>query len=162
MSKDFQIFLTQRVAVSTNSFKYTPSKWLNLLLSSGRRSFRSQFRRSSNFQEPDQSRARKRGRSGTIIRALLNRPNCRKLPLSLIRQTQGSRGARARERSHFRRSRAQRVKAFINNNYREDRTKTTTRSSGERGKGIRQRKSRMSTTLLYTDARCRAIRALPN
>jgi hypothetical protein len=121
-------------------------------------SFRS-LRRSGNFQEPDQSRARKRGRSGTIIRALLNRPNCRKLPLSLIRQTQGSR--EARERSHFRRSRArQRVKAFINNNYREDRTKTI-RTSGERGKGIRQRKSRMSTIqLLYTDATLPLIYAL--
>lgn len=68
-------------------------------------------RRSGNFQEPDRSRARKRGRSGTIIRPPLNRPNCRKLPLSSIRQTQESR--EARERSHFRRSRARRVKALL-------------------------------------------------
>ena len=55
--------------------------------------------------------------SSTIIWLLLNRPNCRKLPLSLIRQTQGSKDARE---ISFRWSQAQRVKGFINNNYRED------------------------------------------
>lgn len=113
------------------------------------------FRRSGNFQEPDRSRARKRGRSSAVIPPLLNRPNCRKLPLSLIRQTQGSRGAR--EISFSAITGARRVKAFINNNYREDRTKTVSETGGERGKGTRsarQRKSRMSTLLhgLYAAA----------